>query len=69
LGVRASSTPRERSVSGASTSWRTSDDNLYRLELLALDERTTVAELLRDGLNLILKNRKLPPARGTRRTL
>jgi hypothetical protein len=37
------------------------DEDLQRIKRLALDERTTVAELLRDGLNLILKSRKLPP--------
>jgi hypothetical protein len=33
----------------------------YRLKQLALDERTTVAGLIRDGLNLILKRKTLPP--------
>jgi hypothetical protein len=37
------------------------DDELYRLKQLALDERTTVATLIRDGLNRVLKRKKLPP--------
>jgi hypothetical protein len=37
------------------------DDELYRLKQLALDERTTVADLIRDGLNLLLKRKKLQP--------
>jgi hypothetical protein len=37
------------------------DDELYRLKQLALDERTTVAALIRDGLNLLLKRKKLQP--------
>jgi hypothetical protein len=36
-------------------------DKLYRLTQLALDERPTVAGLIRDGLNLILKRKTLPP--------
>jgi hypothetical protein len=38
-----------------------SDEQQQRLKRLALDERTTVAEMVRDGLNLLLKSKKLPP--------
>jgi predicted Zn-dependent protease len=37
------------------------DEELIRLKQLALDERTTVADLIRDGLNLLLKRKKLQP--------
>lgn len=37
------------------------DDDVIRLKQLALDERTNVADLLREGINLVFKSRKLPP--------
>jgi hypothetical protein len=46
---------------GAYAQVRMTDEQLIRLKQLALDERTTVADLLRDGINLVLKARKLPP--------
>lgn len=38
-----------------------SDEQQQRLKRLALDNRTTVADMVRDGLNLLLKSKKLPP--------
>ena len=38
-----------------------SDEQQMRLKRLALDERMTVADIVREGVNLFLKSRKLPP--------
>jgi hypothetical protein len=40
---------------------RMKEEQLVRLKQLALDERTSVANLLREGIDLMLKKRKLPP--------
>ncbi len=38
-----------------------SEDQVRRIKQLALDENTTVTELLLRGLDLVFKSKKLPP--------
>ena len=38
-----------------------SEDQVRRIKQLALDENTTVTELLLRGLDMVFKSKKLPP--------